>query len=71
MVIMRSRTPCKTGMLAVGPYRFAKYIKNSGLVSEVEDKTGTVQKVSSSHLLPYLSVSQQVQIDEVPVYIIN
>ena len=29
-------------MLAVGPYRFVKYLNNLGFVAEVEDKTGTV-----------------------------
>ena len=60
MVIMRRRTPQKIGMLAVGPYRFVRYTNNSGLVAEVEDKVGILQKVSSAYLLPYLSVPEQV-----------
>ena len=39
---MRGKTPCKTGMLAVGPYRFIRYTNNSGLVAKVEGKAGTV-----------------------------
>ena len=71
MVIMHGRMPCKMGMLAVGPYRFIRYINNLGLVAEVEDKVGIVQKVSSSHLLPCLSTPEQVKIDELPVDIIE
>ena len=39
---MHDRMPHKTGMLAVGPYRFIRYTNNSGLVAEVEDKAGTM-----------------------------
>ena len=60
MVIMRGKMLCKIGMLAVGPCRFIRYTNNSGLLEEVEDKTGTMQKVLSSHLLPCLSVPEQV-----------
>ena len=60
MVIMRGRMLRKMGILAVGPYRFIRYTNNSGLVVEVEDKVGMVQKVLSSHLLPCLSVPKQV-----------
>ena len=60
MVIMHGRMPCKTGMLAVGPYRLIRYPNNLGLEAEVEDKTGTVQKAPSSHLLPCLSALEQV-----------
>ena len=60
MVKLRGKMLHKTSMLAVGPYRFIKYTKNSGLVAEVEDEVGMVQKVSSSHLLPCLSAPKQV-----------
>ena len=71
MVIIHGRMLDKTGMVAVGPYRFIRYINNSGLVAEVAEKTGTMQKVSSSHLLPCFSMPKKVQIDEHPVNIIN
>ena len=61
----------KTDFLALGPYRFILYTNNSGLVVGVEDKTGTMRKISSSHLLPYLSLPDQVHIDELPVDIID
>ena len=60
MVIMYGRMPQKMGMLAVGPYRFIRYTNNSGLVVKVEDKVDIVQKLSSSYLLPCLSVPKQV-----------
>ena len=60
MVIMHGKMPSKTGMLAVGPYRFIRYINDSGLVAEVEDEVGIVRKESSSHLLPCLSTPEQV-----------
>ena len=47
-------------MLVVGPYRFLKNMNNSGLIVEVENKTGTMQKVSSFYLLPYFSAPEQV-----------
>ena len=71
MVIMRRRMPHKMGMLAVGPYRFIRYTNNMGLVAEVEDKVGVVQRVSFPHLLPCFSAPKQVQIDELPVDIID
>ena len=61
---MHGRMPHKKGMLAVGPNRLIRYIKNLGLVAEVEDKTGTVQKISSFHVLLCLSAPKQVQIGE-------
>ena len=67
MVILRRRMPHKTGMLAVGPYRFISYTNNSGLIAAVKDKSGTMQKVLSSHLIPCLSTPEQVYIDELPV----
>ena len=57
MVIMCGKTPCKIGMLAVAPYRFIRYKKKSALVAEVEGKTGTVLKVSSTYLV-YLRPSR-------------
>ena len=71
MVLMHGRMPYKTGMLAIGPCRFIRYTNNSGLVAGVEDKTGTVCNVSSTHLLSCLSTPKQVQIDELPIDFIN
>ena len=68
---MHGRTLHKTSMLAVGSYRFIRYTSNTGLVAKVEDETGNMQKMSSTHLLPCLSMPTQVQIDELPVYIID
>ena len=68
---MRRRMLHKASMLAVGPYRFIWYINNSGLVAKVEDKTGSVWKVSYSHLLLCLSMPQQVQIGELLVDIVD
>ena len=60
MVIMCRKTLHKMGILVVGPYGFIRYTNNSGLVVEVEDEVGIMQKVSSSHLLPCLSAPEQV-----------
>ena len=68
---MRRRMPQEMGMLALGPYRFIRYTNNLGLVVEVEDKVGMVQKVSSSHFLTCLSMPKQVQIAELPIDIID
>ena len=38
---------------------------------EVENETSTVQKASFTHLLPYLSTPEQVQIYELPADIIE
>ena len=37
MVIIYGRVPCKIGILAVGPYKYIRYLKNSGLIAKVED----------------------------------
>ena len=56
---MHERMPYKIGMLEIGLYRFIRYINNSGLVAEVEDEVGIVQKISLYHLLPCLSTPEQ------------
>ena len=71
MVDMHGRMLHKIGMLVVSPYSFIMHSNNSGLVAKVEDKTGTVWKVPSTDLLPYLSAPKQGQIGKLPVYIVN
>ena len=55
----------------MGYFRFIEYINNSGLVAEVENKTGTAQKVVSTHFLSCLSTPKQLQINELPIEIID
>ena len=42
LVVMHRRILCRIGILVVGPCRFLKHMKNSGLAAEVEDKTGNI-----------------------------
>ena len=44
MILMHGKMLQKKGILAVGPYRLIRYTNYSGLVAEVKEKTGTVQK---------------------------
>ena len=55
----------------MGDFRFIEYINNSGLVAEIENKTGAAQKVVSTHFISCLSTPKQLQINDLPIEIID